>query len=474
MNVVPAPPFEARNRNALIHFLKNCKEQAYRDHHFKVASISLEIKHIDPLAVLDSIYEEDELHFYIENTIHEEAIAGADAIVSASFEGPDRFYDVKKFTKSILDNSIATGDLQIPFSGPHFFCAFTFYDDYEKDSCFPPATVFVPRWQVSRSKGKYVAVANIFIDENSDLKVLADRVLKAHNKFSSFNYDIDKKLSKIDSFTKNIVSEVGGEASYEKAILSALDKIEKGDYDKIVLARALDINKNSNIKPLASLNKLRRIYSDCYVFSIANGTKQSFIGATPERLLKIQGQELRTEAIAGSAPRGKTAREDAILAQTLLKSEKDLREHKIVIDSITRQLLEIGIVSHFDPAPSILQLSNVQHLRSLIAGKISENKHLTDILAILHPTPAVGGTPRKKVMADIKKQEAFERGLYAGVIGWLNYRGDGEMVVAIRSALINGSKARLYAGSGILQGSDPNMEIIETDLKLRALLETIH
>ena len=108
------------------------------------------------------------------------------------------------------------------------------------------------------------------------------------------------------------------------------------------------------------------------------------------------------------------------------------------------------------------------------SGKISENKHLTDILAILHPTPAVGGTPRKKVMADIKKQEAFERGLYAGVIGWLNYRGDGEMVVAIRSALINGSKARLYAGSGILQGSDPNMEIIETDLKLRALLETIH
>lgn len=474
MNVVSPPPLAARNQDALIRFLRDCKEQACRDHHYKVASISLEIKHIDPLAVLDSIYEENELHFYMENGVHEEAIAGADAIVSASFEGPGRFNAVKKFTQSILENSIATGDLEIPFSGPHFFCAFTFYNESSEEGCFAPATVFVPRWQVSRCGGKYGAVANILIDEESDLKIIADRIWKAHHKFSSFNYDTGRKILKADGSSESTISEVGGEGCYEKAVRIALDKIGAGDYDKIVLARALDMKRSNPVDPLASLNKLRRIYSDCYVFSIANGEKQSFIGASPERLLKIQGQELKTEAIAGSAPRGQTASEDAVLAQALLNCEKDLREHKLVIDSIARRLLEIGVDAQIEPIPALLQLSNVQHLRSHISGEMPRDKHLTDILAVLHPTPAVGGTPREKAMLDIKKLEAFERGLYAGVVGWLNCRGDGEMVVAIRSALINGSSARLYAGNGIVQGSDPKMEKMETDLKLRALLETIH
>ena len=473
MNVVSPPPLSARNRNALIAFLQDCKEQACRDQHFKVASISLEVKHIDPLAVLDSIYEEDELHFYLENRVHEEAVAGAEAILSASFEGPDRFNKVYRFSKSVLKNSIATGDLEIPFSGPHFFCAFTFFNEIEGDGYFAPATVFVPRWQVSRRGGKYGAVANILIDENSDLEVMADKIWKAHKKFSSFKYDTDKKKSKNEEDEVNSISEVSGEGSFEKAVRTVLKRISESEYDKIVLARALDMIRSNPIEPLTSLNQLRTLYSDCYIFSIANGKKQSFIGASPERLLMIRGSELKTEAIAGSAPRGQTARDDAELAKSLLNSDKDLHEHKLVIDSIARRLREIGIEPHIAPLPALLQLSNVQHLRSPINGEMPLNKHLTDILAVLHPTPAVGGTPREKAILEIKKLETFERGLYAGVVGWFNCQGDGEMVVAIRSALINGSSARLYAGNGIVQGSDPELEKMETDLKLRALLETI-
>ncbi len=415
MNVVAPPPVSSRNREALFSFLQNCKEEAAKDDHFKIASISIEVKHIDPLAVLESIYEEYELHFYMENRALDEAVAGAEAIVSASFEGPDRFKEVKRFSKSILDNAIVTGDLNIPFSGLHFFCAFTFYNEPESVEYFPPATVFVPRWQVSRCGGTYGAVANVFVNEDTDLEVLTNKVWKAHQRFSSFSYGSDKIEPESEADAVPEIGEVGGVNYYEESVRTALGKIAESRYEKIVLARALDLNKNTPFDPLGSLNKLRSIYPGCYSFSIANGKRQSFIGASPERLLKIEGRELKMEAIAGSAPRGSSASDDAVYARALLNSDKDLREHRLVIDAITRRLQEIGIEAQAAALPVLLQLSNVQHLRSPIYSEIPGDRHFMDILGILHPTPAVGGTPRDKVIEEIKGLEAFERGLYAGV-----------------------------------------------------------
>jgi menaquinone-specific isochorismate synthase len=182
---------------------------------------------------------------------------------------------------------------------------------------------------------------------------------------------------------------------------------------------------------------------------------------------------LLTEAIAGSAPRGQTASEDAKHARALLESVKDLREHICVRDSILRRLEKVGVEGKAEANPQLLLLANVQHLRTRIEAEVGEAVHLLDILPEMHPTPAVGGSPREAAVPSIADLEQIDRGLYAGVIGWFNHLNEGEMVVGIRSALIEGKRARLYAGAGIVEGSDPNKERRETEMKLRALLDVL-
>jgi menaquinone-specific isochorismate synthase len=157
----------------------------------------------------------------------------------------------------------------------------------------------------------------------------------------------------------------------------------------------------------------------------------------------------------------------------LLDSEKDLREHACVRDSILRRLEQVGILGIADQGPRILPLANVQHLHTPIHAEVGESVHLLEVLSELHPTPAVGGTPREAALSRIRELEQMDRGLYAGVVGWFNHLNEGEMVVGIRSALIDGRRAKLYAGAGIVDGSEPEKEMRETELKLRALLETL-
>ncbi|HEY9640677.1 MAG TPA: isochorismate synthase, partial [Coleofasciculaceae cyanobacterium] len=212
---------------------------------------------------------------------------------------------------------------------------------------------------------------------------------------------------------------------------------------------------------------------DCYVFSAGNGKGQSMIGASPERLLSVQNQRLITDALAGSAPRGQTAAEDQQLAQQLLNSDKEQREHRLVVDFITQQLAAVGLVPHYAAVPTLLQLSNIQHLHTPIHAAFSAEQHPLEILAKLHPTPAVAGMPRAIACQQIRQYEQFERSLYAAPLGWVDAQGNAEFIVGIRSALLKGNQARLYAGAGIVAGSDPARELAEVRLKLQALLQAL-
>lgn len=473
MQIIPSEMLPDRDEASLRRFLEGCKEAAIAKSHFQIASISLAVKHIAPLAVLQSIYEPDELHFYIERPTDDEAIAGAEAVVQASFDGPDRFREVRAFADEILENTITVGDLSQAFTGPHFFTAFSFEDSVEEGSEFPAATVFLPRWQVSRSKGKYGAVANLKIDADTDLDAMVARVWGAYQKFGAFDYSSDV-TSGIAPESPALLSrrELAPDV-FEKAVTQALESIAQGDFEKIVLARGIELEADRPWKPLDALNRLRERFGTCFTFSCGGGAGRSFIGATPERLLQIREGRLLTEAIAGSAPRGRNAGEDAGFARALLDSEKDLHEHACVRDSILRRLERVGIEGIADQDPRILPLANVQHLHTPIHADVGESVHLLDVLSELHPTPAVGGTPREAAVLRIRELEQMDRGLYAGVVGWFNHLNDGEMVVGIRSALIDGNRAKLYAGAGIVAGSEPEKEKRETELKMRALLETL-
>ncbi|MFO8026922.1 MAG: isochorismate synthase [Opitutales bacterium] len=473
MQIIPSEMLPARDELALRRFLEGCKETALAKNHFQIASISLAVRHIAPLAVLQSIYEPDELHFYIERPADDEAIAGAEAVVQARFDGPARFRQVRAFADDVLENTIVVGDLSEAFTGPHFFTAFSFEDRVRDGGEFPAATVFLPRWQVSRSKGKYGAVANLKIDADTDLDATVARVWGAYQKFGAFDYAGDATNG---TFPEPPVLRSRRELApdvYAGAVEQALESIARGEFEKIVLARGIELEADRAWQPLDALNRLRERFGACFTFSYGGGGGRSFIGATPERLLQIRDGQLLTEAIAGSAPRGRNAGEDAALARGLLESEKDLREHICVRDSILRRLQQVGVASHPVQEPRILPLANVQHLHTPIQAEVEDSVHLLEVLGELHPTPAVGGTPREAALSRIPELEHLDRGLYAGVVGWFNHLNEGEMVVGIRSALIDGNRAKLYAGAGIVEGSDVAKEMRETELKLKALLDAL-
>ena len=470
MHIIPHNILPTRDEAALRSFLLACCAAAKEKAHFQIASITIAVDHIVPLAVLESIYNPSELHFYLERSNDEIAIAAIDAVASGEFSGPDRFQQLKEFAANILEHCIAIGDLELEFSGPHFFTALAFDHQVAANSDFAAATIFLPRWQVFRSGVQHGAVANLKIEADSDVDALVDRVWRAYDRFQHFNYPV--ALASHTRMSPNPIStsgQVGEKQAYLKAVEDALEEIQQGQYEKVVLARSQSIHADGAWQILMLLNRLRHRFPRCFTFSFANGGGAVFLGASPERILRIKEGKLTTEAIAGSAPRGASAREDALLGRNLLHSQKDLQEHCYVRDSIVRRLQKVGLKACYAEPPNLLSLANVQHLHTPISADVQQAIHIIDILEEMHPTPAVGGTPRDQAVPRIQALEGIHRELYAGVVGWFNHLNEGDMVVGIRSAKIHSDTATLFAGAGIVAGSVPTSEYLETELKLKAM-----
>jgi menaquinone-specific isochorismate synthase len=272
-------------------------------------------------------------------------------------------------------------------------------------------------------------------------------------------------------------------------VQQVLQMIEDRQLSKLVLARSAELVTPRPVCVADALAKLRQRYPSCYIFALHNGSGngssnspgntsgnacgQTFLGASPERLLSLQGEHLVVDALAGSTRRGQTLTEDFALAQGLLASEKDRREHQLIVEYILQTLAQLGITPQAPVPPMLLQLPNIQHLQTLITAHVPAALSLLSILQHLHPTPAVAGVPRRLACEQIRQLEPFERHLYAAPLGWIDAQGNGEFIVGLRSALIESNRVRLYAGAGIVAGSDPEREFQEIQLKLRALSETL-
>lgn len=468
MHTPTVNPAATPTPEALRAFLGDCAARARAAGRPQLVSISMAVDSLDPLAVLESIFEPTELHCYAERPGAGFAVAGAEAVLEFQASGADRFAAARRFIAATLDATIAVGPLDEPFAGPHFFFAAGFAPDAAPAAPFPALRVFVPRWQVARAGDGTVAVANLLLPADAPLDLVAARVWKARAKFTAFDYSAARNRSRPSAPRR--VSDLAAPGAYQAAVRAALAAIDRGAYRKIVLARAQRLETAEPFHPLGVLNHLRQHYPGCYAFSVANGRGQSFIGASPERLVRVAGGRMHTEALAGSAPRGETASADAALAQALLHSEKDRREHRLVLDSLARRVADLGLHLEHAAQPRLLGLANVQHLHTPVSATLPAGIHLLDLVERLHPTPAVGGTPREPAVAAIPALEGFARGLYAGPLGWVDHRGGGECFVGLRSALIDGCSATAYAGAGIVAGSDPEQEFAETELKFRALI----
>lgn len=267
------------------------------------------------------------------------------------------------------------------------------------------------------------------------------------------------------------VESVPSTVQWQSEVAEAIGAIREGSFRKVVLARSVLVHSERATDPFALVYHLGLANPSCYIYAMVLGGS-AFIGASPELLIAQRDREIRVNPLAGSAGRGK-GEDDLAAGEELLASSKDRAEHAMVVDDLVLRLG--GLTSRLDypETPSLRRMATVQHLSTEIGGTLREGVSTFDVLKTIHPTPAVGGTPRAEALAFIDKAEGLDRGWYAGGVGWIDPAGGAQVALALRCALVNGTTSRLYAGNGIVAGSDPAAELLETRLKFQPLLNLL-
>ncbi len=258
---------------------------------------------------------------------------------------------------------------------------------------------------------------------------------------------------------------------YLAAVATAREAVRDGRLTKAVIAREVTVSSPEQINIHAVLLRLKATFGSSYRYSI-----DGFIGASPELLISVEGNTVRSRPLAGTTPRTGDPETDQRAAAELLASEKNQIEHRVVIDMIHDTLLPWCSYLDWEPEPSVLSVANVQHLATMLEGQLSDPRpHVMELVRALSPTPALGGFPKAEALALIAEAEGFVRGNYGGAVGWVNAVGDGTWAVAIRCAELSPDRrsARLVAGGGIVADSEPLSELAETQAKLQAMLSAI-
>jgi isochorismate synthase len=263
------------------------------------------------------------------------------------------------------------------------------------------------------------------------------------------------------------------EPGYAEAVAAAVEMIGRGELSKVVLARTLEVDAGRPLDAVTLAHRLRSVNPDAWTFAAPTATG-TLVGASPELLVSRRGTTVRSNPLAGTAPRAGDPDEDRSNAEALLGSSKDREEHAIVVEAVAATLAGRCDDLRWDAEPVLQATPNVWHLSTRFEGELRDPATtVLDLVLELHPTPAVGGTPRVAALAAIADLEAFDRGAYAGPVGWVDAAGDGEFAIALRCALLDGERATLYAGAGIVRDSDPVAELDETERKFRAFLDAL-
>ncbi len=259
-----------------------------------------------------------------------------------------------------------------------------------------------------------------------------------------------------------------GLRDWQGLVDSTLGEIRQGTIEKAVLSRRIGLQGRRSFDLRRLQGVLTWLFPSCQVVRIAQGAA-SFVAATPERLLRVRGRRVEVDAIAGTAARSASSIQDATLTDCLIRSEKDRREHGVVVEALRRALAGCCTELRVPTQPQVLQLHNAQHLWTPIEARLTGTSDLFDLVDVLHPTPATNGQPRQPALEWIRSAEPLGRGWYTGAAGIIEPDLSGELWVLLRCAEVAGNEARLYAGAGIVAGSNPLNEWRETGHKLSAM-----
>lgn len=350
---------------------------------------------------------------------------------------------------------------------PRLFGGFSFRDDFAPDntwSIYAPAQFILPHIQLARSPAGSWLTLNALVPPDEDPTTLIPELQDA------LRAQLDHLLTFEEDGTQIAVSQPNIRypmpyVMWENNINRAVQDMHSTPLNKVVLARVCEIKFDHTINIDQTLGNLLQTYPDCYVFLFEPRPGHAFLGATPELLARVEGTMLRTMGLAGTAKRGTTDAETERYAQQLLNSRKDQHEHALVVDSLRRKLAPLSAALTIPDTPVVLRLNSIQHLFTPISATLRQGEGILPIVDRLHPTPALGGSPRDLAIAFIQQAEPVPRGWYAAPIGTILPNLDGAFGVAIRSAAVENRRAWLYAGAGIVQDSEPEKEWDETELK---------
>ncbi len=267
------------------------------------------------------------------------------------------------------------------------------------------------------------------------------------------------------------VESVPSTVEWQSEVAEAVGAIRNGSFEKVVLARSVQVQAERATDPYDLIYHLRAENPSGYIYAVVAGDS-AFVGASPELLLAQDGRHVRINPLAGSARRGR-GEDDAAVGDQLLSSGKNRAEHAIVVDDLVSRLGKLTKSLDYSEEPTLRRMATVQHLSTDVQGELVDDVSTFDVLSSIHPTPAVGGMPRAEALAFIDKAEAMDRGWYSGGVGWLDASGEARVALALRCALLNDRTSRLYAGNGIVAESDPAAELEETRLKFQPLLKLL-
>jgi isochorismate synthase len=415
--------------------------------------------------------------FFWERPAEQNALVGVGAAATIETNGSACFTDAASAWRTLLNDAVVTctdPTASTASSGPVLFGGFTF-DPLSPHTQlwvgFPDGLLILPQILLSYNGDHLALTVNKMVRASDDIEQCAREIEAGVGRLGAA-VERTPTITQDGVYRELSIHETQPASEWLEMVASTVDAIQRGAFEKVVLARDIQVELHDSPGAFdisTTIQRLRESYPTAYVFAVQRG-ERFFVGATPERLVQAQDGQILTMALAGSARRGETGEEDARIGMELLQSEKNNSEHAIVVTMVREALKNHCTNVHVSSVPQLLKLKNVQHLKTPILGELIPGRCILDILADLHPTPAVGGFPRHAALEAIRSTEKLDRGWYAAPLGWIGASGHGEFAVALRSGLIDGSKARLFAGCGIVADSDPQTEFAESCLKLQVML----
>src|SRR5712692_76047 len=415
--------------------------------------------------------------FFWEQPAEQSTLVGIGAEATIESNGSACFTDASLARRALMKDAVVTyapATTPTAASGPVLFGGFAFDPLSPRTqlwAAFPDGLLILPRFLLSFSAAHATLTINRMMRASDSVEQCVQEI----------EADVQHLRASVEHTLVPLQGEISGQFSIHEGrspsewmemVAGIEDMIQQGAFEKVVLARDIQVELNDPAGVFdigVTLQRLRESYPAAYVFAVQR-RERFFVGATPERLARVRDGQIHTMALAGSARRGESEEEDEQLGSELLQSEKNNSEHAIVVAMVQEALKNHCTNVHVSAVPQLLKLRNVQHLKTAISGELIAGRCILDVMADLHPTPAVGGFPRLAALEAIRSTEKLDRGWYAGPLGWISASGQGEFAVALRSGLIDGGQAALFAGCGIVANSDPEAEYAESCLKFEVML----